>query len=99
MFENNYQLLKDIFNDIGFIYTDKIFNNTEFENKMVNKPIEIPKEEPKQNEHVLYRTYQINQPFVNMNDPSKIDLTEEQKCALQNNEFINELYPEIKSML
>jgi Bacterial protein of unknown function (HtrL_YibB) len=99
MFDNDYQPLKDIFNSIGLTYTNKIFNNTEFKNKMVSRPVQIPKEEPKNVEHVRYRTYQINQPFVNMNDPSKIDLTEEQKALLQNNEFINELYPEIKTIL
>ena len=48
MFNNKYELLKNIFNDIGFKYTDDIFDNTkyknevQFKNKKINNPIVKP---------------------------------------------------------
>lgn len=47
--------------------------------------------------HGEYRTWQINQPFVNNNDPDKIDLSEHQVKRLINDKDIGELYPEIYS--
>jgi hypothetical protein len=95
LFYNNYVNLKRIFNTIGFNYTDKIFNNNKYVNKCqhLSDKINIPKVKPTNKEHGLYRLYQINKPFINNNDISKINLTEKQKEAFKNNEFIKKIFP------
>ena len=45
--------------------------------------------------HEEYRTYQINQPFVNCNDINKIDLTETQIDEILSSIIIQKLYPDI----
>ena len=51
---------------------------------------------PKNSEHALYRTWQINQPFVSNNDILKIDLNEVQKQQIVNNAYILQVYPDIQ---
>ena len=51
---------------------------------------------PKNSEHALYRTWQINQPFVSNNDILKIDLNEVQKKQIVNNAYILQVYPDIQ---
>jgi len=97
LFYQNYLNLKRIFHSIGFNYTDKIFNNEKYANKCqhLSDKINIPKVKPKnQNkQHGLYRLYQINKPFINNNDITKINLTEKQKEAFKNNELIKQIFP------
>ena len=92
LFPNNFKVLRDMFDSIGFQYTDKVFDNSQYENS-IHKGSKIPKELPQNKDHLRYRMYQINQPFKNMNDPKKIDLTKEQLHQLEHNEFINVVYP------
>ena len=92
LFPNNFKVLRDMFDSIGFQYTDKVFDNSQYENS-IDKGSKIPKELPENKDHLRYRMYQINQPFKNMNDPKKIDLTKEQLYELEHNEFINVVYP------
>ena len=92
LFPNNFKVLRNMFDDIGLKYTDDVFDNSKYENKILNKS-HIPDELPENTDHARYRTYQINQPFKNMNDPTKIDLTEEQLEKITHNEFINVVYP------
>jgi len=96
MFNDNYKELKYIFSTIGFNYKDTIFNNTNYTNKIITDIDTIPIIKPNNIDHSHYRTYQINQPFVNNNDISKIDLSEEQKNQIINNEFIKEIYTTIE---
>tara|TARA_B110001454_G_C12668633_1_gene412717 strand:- start:286 stop:1005 length:720 start_codon:yes stop_codon:yes gene_type:complete len=109
MFDNNYRNLKNIFDSIGFKYTDEIFDNSKYKNYshshrttiMKNKPLCRPAHFPPRTgsdaHHERYRTWQINQPFVFMNIPSKLDLTNEQKKIILNNKYILTIYPDIKS--
>jgi len=98
MFKNNYQYLRELFDSIGFNYTDQIFNNCEYVNRIFPKH-EIPTEMPDENNRAAaFRTYQINQPFVNNNHISKIDLSERQKNILINDKYIREIYPDIESV-
>ena len=98
MFNNNYQELKNIFDAIGFIYDDKIFDNTKYFNQ-AHQNVSLLNEKPKNYEHILYRTWQINQPFVSNNDISKIDLTEEQKKKILGDNNILTIYPDLETIL
>ena len=98
IFPYNYSELKKIFDDIGFVYNDTIFDNSKFTN-YCNKNIKLMSEKPSNKEHPKYRTWQINQPFILNNDISKIDLTEAQKQQIINDCNILQLYPDIKSAL
>jgi len=95
LFYNNYLNLKRILDTIGLNYSDKIFNNKKYVNKCqhVSDKTNIPKVKPSNKQHDLYRLYQINKPFINNNDVSKINLTEKQKEVFKDNEFIKQIFP------
>ena len=95
MFENNYYAIKKIIEDIGIPYIDDIFDNTKYTNVIIPNT-RLVGAKPKNTDHALYRTWQINQPFVSNNDISKIDLTEYQKKLIVNNADIKQVYPDIK---
>ena len=100
IFTDNYTLLKKIFDSIGFNYTDNIFNNTEYYNKVQSgKNLKLTNVIPNNNQHNLFRLYQINQPFINNNDMSKISLTKEQIDILMNDIDIQKIYPDIKDIV
>ena len=100
MFDNNYLHLKNIFNKIGFIYNDDIFNNSNFKGKnQIYDGLPLLNEQPLNKNHELYRTWQINQPFINNNSIDKIDLTKEQINILCNDKDILYLYPDIKELI
>lgn len=94
MFDHGFSNIKDMFNKIGLEYTDKIFSNAEYTNKILNDihPKDVP-QRPENTNHGRYRTWQINQEFVNNNDPAKIDLHPTQLQELQSNRVVQELYP------
>jgi len=96
MFDNNFHALRIILNTIGIKYDNNIFNNTEYTN-LIQQGIEIKSEKPSNETHALYRTWQINQPFISNNDESKIDLTEMQIVHIINDDNILELYPNISN--
>lgn len=97
LFENNYDKLKKILNDIGFQYDDSIFDNSKYTNVAING-IKLVDKEPQNNDHAHYRTWQINQPFISNNDISKIHLNEVQKEEIVNNTYILQIYPDINSI-
>ena len=96
LFENNYEELKKILNDIGFQYDDSIFDNSKYTNVIINGAKLVDKK-PQNNNHGLYRTWQINQPFISNNDILKIDLNEVQIKEIVNNQYVLQIYPDIKS--
>jgi hypothetical protein len=96
IFPNNYKELKKILDDIGLKYNDNIFDNSKYINYSHNG-IKLENKKPSNIQHMQYRTWQINQPFISNNDISKIDLTEIQKQKIINNCNILEVYPDIKS--
>lgn len=96
LFENNYDELKKILNDIGFQYDCSIFDNSKHTNIIING-VKLVDEKPQNNNHGVYRTWQINQPFISNNDISKMDLNEVQIEKIVNNQYVLQLYPEIKS--
>jgi len=97
LFEDNHIHVKKIFDDIGFEYKDEIFQNDLYvnmsnqvnynpDNFITDKPVD-------ETQHSIYRTWQINQPFVNNNDESKIQLTDQQIKIIKENKWIQKLYP------
>ena len=84
LFDENYLNIKKIFNEIGFKYTANIIN--------------IPDNKPANTEQMKYRTYQINQPFIN-NNIGQIYLTKEYIDIIKNNNIINIIYPNIKELI
>jgi hypothetical protein len=97
LFQNNYQELKKILDDIGFQYDDNIFDNSKYTNSII-KGVKLVNKKPENKRHGFYRTWQINQPFVSNNDISKIDLSNDQKKKIINNPYILQVYPDINSV-
>jgi len=98
MFDNNFQVLRTIFDDIGMKYENKIFNNTEYTN-IIRPGLKINKKKPKNTNHNAYRTWQINQPLIFKNDILKIDLIETQKKKMINDDNILKIYPNINDIM
>lgn len=97
LFKNNYDELKKILNDIGFQYNDNIFDNSKYRN-IHNNDVKLVDKKPPDNNHEVYRTRQINQPFISNNDISKIDLNDGQKKEIINNSYVLQMYPDINSV-
>ena len=95
LFENNYDKLKIILNDIGFQYDESIFDNCKYTNVIISN-VKLLDKKPKNTDHAHYRTWQINKPFISNNDISKLDLNENQIKKIVNNLYILQLYPDIK---
>ncbi len=103
LFNNNYQKLKDIFDKIGFNYTDDIFDNSKHTNcsheliRNLSSELQqsIKNKTYSDKEHEYFRNMQINQPFVNNNNIDKISLTKLQIKEIINDKYILELYPDI----
>ncbi len=91
MFDNNYQKLREIFDNIGFVYSSKIFRNEKFKNVISKDDIDNINHKPEYTEHTKYRTWQINQPFRNMNDKNRIELTKGQINAISNSTVVKKL--------
>ena len=98
MFNDDFKLLKDIISNIGIEYKDDIFENTKYQNKITQNFIMVDTK-PDNIQHVKYRTWQINQPFVSNNENSKLDLSDHQKIQITNNPYVLQLYPDIKDYL
>jgi hypothetical protein len=96
LFPNNYEEMKKIFNNIGFQYDESIFDNCKYTNAIING-VKLVDNKPDDINDEVYRTWQINQPFISNNDISKIDLTDDQKKILINNSYVLQLYPDINS--
>tara|TARA_R110002020_G_scaffold94777_1_gene227754 strand:+ start:512 stop:1141 length:630 start_codon:yes stop_codon:yes gene_type:complete len=79
LFLNNYSKLKEILDDIGLIYDDTIFDNNRYINTIC-PGVKIETSQPRNVDHNSFRTYQINQPFKNMN--KEINITPLQRQQL-----------------
>lgn len=92
IFHNNFESIRALLNNIGIRYTDIIFNNDHFTNIHNSKISTVPLKEPSAVDHVRFRTYQINTPIENKNDPIKCSLTREQKRVIHECDTIKRLY-------
>ena len=95
MFDDNYQVLKNLFNTIGFNYHNNIFNNSKYTNFSHRNITQVPNNIVDHTDHENFRTWQINQKFVNNNIPEKIDLLPEQITQILSSDDILNLYPEL----
>jgi hypothetical protein len=97
LFKNNYEKFKKLLNDIGLQYNDMIFDNNYINicHKCVN-PVDT---KPSENKHEVYRTWQINQPFISNNDISKIKLNDDLKEEIVNNPYVLQIYPDIEFLM
>ena len=95
LFDNDYEKLKNILDLIGVKYSDDIFDNSNYKNVFFATH-KIPNTEPSIKNNIDYRTWQINQPFVSNNITSKLDLKEDQKKIIINNEHILKVYPKLQ---
>jgi hypothetical protein len=93
LFDNNFAVMRNIFDTIGLKYGDEIFDNSKYVNKAQSSGNEIPKEEPEHTSHNAYRSYQVNQPFTNNNLLEKLDLNIHQRHAFCTNDLVKILYP------
>lgn len=91
IFYNDFKRLKIILEHIGLSYSEDIFDNSKYVNK-VNTFGSIPTIQPDNLNHVDFRNWQINQPIKNMNAAVNINLTEDQITFLKNNKIINSIY-------
>lgn len=88
-FQNNFDNIKKIMEDIGLEFTNDIFEK-KTKNYSIDPRVEIPKEKPKDlSQNRLYRNWQINQPFQNMN--GEVDIPDELSDMLENSPIIKEL--------
>lgn len=88
-FDNDGQNIKDIMSSIGLIYEDNIFN-TKTRQYKIDSRVHIPVEKPSDiTFNQLYRNWQINQPFQNMND--EVDIPEELNKILTESDIIKSL--------
>lgn len=100
MFDENHEYLKGIFQSIGFEFTDDIFKNENYQNKVQFMATEsVPTEQPPPTSHNPLRLYQVNQPFVNGNSPDKISLLPDQLHKLKMNPDVCKRYPEVETFL
>lgn len=95
LFLDNHRHLKDILDAIGLQYSDRIFDNSLFQNRIVAADIqETSQEKPDPRDHCLYRTWQINQPF-RLHQPT-VDISPSQRQELLlHKDMLLLLYPEI----
>lgn len=109
IFANDFAALRQVFDQIGFTYTNEIFQNDKFCNfshehqqgKEAPKSINVSNNDKWVNvDHENYRFWQINQPIQNMNTNNKLDfLLPEQISQLQKSQVVMQLYPEIPTLL
>ena len=90
-FDDNQQKIKDIFDSIGLIYTENVFQTkTKDYIHWPNINYQDITEEPKEyDKWGRYRTWQINQPFQNMN--GEVNIPDELDKILKESPIIKEL--------
>jgi hypothetical protein len=88
-FDNDGQNIKSIMDSIGLEYESDIFNIKTKDYK-INQGLEIPNKEPDVYDYNgIYRNWQINQPFQNMN--SEVNIPDELSDILKNSNIVQEL--------
>lgn len=90
MFDNNFELLREIFDNIGFEYNDTLFDNKLHNNYVLKRISTDIKEKPKDHDHGRYRSWQINKDFQNMNTKDKLDLTKDQFLLIFNDPIVKQ---------
>lgn len=89
LFENNNQKIKSIMDDIGLIYDENIFETKTKEYKFKKGIRFNQSERPKEYNRIEMRTWQLNQPFQNMN--GDVDIPEELNKILSESDIVKQL--------
>ena len=84
MFTNDYENLKRILDNLELKYSSNIFDKRA-ENQYQSAPL------PSGTHHQKFRDWQVSQPFLNMNSPSKLNLTFEQKRIISQSDIVTKL--------
>lgn len=87
LFKSDFKAIKSLLRFIKIRYTKKVFDNSEWVNKTGDVD-SVPIAKPEEENHGEFRTWQINQPLRNMNDPEKIDLPERTLAAIEKSELV-----------
>ena len=89
-FTNDGKAIKDIMDDIGLEYDDDILKNKTKEYRFKSDiSLDSVGDTPIESDRVKMRTWQINQPFQNMN--SEVNIPDELSDILKNSNIIQEL--------
>lgn len=88
LFEDNNQKIKNIMDKIGLIYDDDIFNVKTKEYRF-KKEVNFTEQRPESYDRVKMRTWQLNQPFQNMN--GEVNIPDELDNILKNSNIVKEL--------
>ncbi len=89
-FENNGNYIKAIMEDIGLVYNDNILETKTKEYRFKsNVPANSVDDKPVEYDRIKMRTWQINQPFQNMN--GEVDIPEELNKILTESDIIKKL--------
>ena len=91
LFKDNFKKLKTILNNLKLDYTDEIFDNKLYTNRVTLKT-KIPTSMPKEYNHAEYRSWQINQLYINNNNIHNICLSDKEKKLITENTIIKQLY-------
>ena len=96
MFDNNFGKLKTILDSIGLDYDDTIFD-TKNRGALSHRGMhDVSRDRPPPIDHEKFRTWQINQPFVNFDENKKnLRLTVPQKLWLTDNPTLGQIYPDL----
>lgn len=88
-FDNDGESIKKIMKEIGLDFDDDIFQK-KTKDYSIDSRVHIPNEKPKDlSQNRLYRNWQINQPFQNMN--GDVDIPDELSEILENSPIIKQL--------
>ncbi len=104
IFKNNFEELKKIFDKTGFQYSEEIFDNEKYNNKIVHGFDKYNSNcddnyKADYGDNYMLRTMQINKPFTNNNFIKNIELSQEQIYQIINNKTILEIFPEINTFV
>lgn len=88
LFEDSNQKIKNIMDKIGLIYDDDIFNVKTKEYRF-KKEVSFSEQRPENYDRIKMRTWQLNQPFQNMN--GEVNIPDELDNILKNSNIVKEL--------
>jgi hypothetical protein len=97
MFLDGHRAIREALAKHDIEHDEEIFRNQLYKNFSHKDQSDksVPKNRPSDTDHERLRFYQVNQPFQNNNDPSKVFLQPLQIKALKEDENVAKMYPEI----
>lgn len=94
LFMDGHAPMRSVMDALGMQYSPNIFHAQLKPHVIVPREVnEIPKSRPNNEHHLHFRTWQINQPFRNMNDEQAEELPSDVRAKLEAAAHALELYP------